>query len=267
MAPPAKTEHLWNPEQYGRFRDERSQPFFDLVALVQQQPGLRVADLGCGPGELTRELHTTFQAQSTVGVDNSEAMLTRSPAFAGDGVSFEQADLREFAVRATSRGAFDLVLSNAALQWVPEQADVITQLTQMLAPAGQLAIQVPANQDHPSHATISELIGESPFREALGGYARQFSTLVPEAYAVLLDRLGYQVQHVRLQVYVHHLATRDAVVEWVKGSQLTDYQKRLSPELFETFLERYRQRLMPRLTDSHPFVYTFKRILVWGRLA
>src|SRR5882762_9211829 len=147
---------LWNPEQYGRFRDERSRPFFDLLGLVQQRPGMRVADLGCGPGELTRDLHKTLKAQETVGVDNSEAMLAKSHAYAGHGVTFEHADLREFAERPANESAFDLVFSNAAMQWVPDQPNVIAQLTRMLAPGGQLAIQLPANQDHPSHATIRE---------------------------------------------------------------------------------------------------------------
>ena len=40
----------WNPEQYARFRAERSQPFYDLAALVQPHPGMRVLDLGCGDG-------------------------------------------------------------------------------------------------------------------------------------------------------------------------------------------------------------------------
>src|SRR5712692_3078270 len=218
---------MWNPEQYGRFRDERSRPFFDLLGLVHQRPGMRVADLGCGPGELTREMHLGLQAQETVGVDESEAMLAKSRAYAGQGVAFEQADLREFAERPETQGAFDLVFSNAAMQWVPDQPNVIAQLTKTLALNGQLAIQVPANQDHPSHATIREIVAELPFREALDSYVRLFSNLTPDAYANLLDRLGYQQQHVRLQVFVHHLADRADVVEWVRGSILTDYQKRL----------------------------------------
>jgi trans-aconitate 2-methyltransferase len=127
-----------------------------------------------------------------------------------------------------------------------------------------VAVQVPANEDHPSHATAREVAAESPFREALGGHIRTFSNLTPDAYALLLDRLGFQNQHVRLQVYAHHLQSRADVVEWVKGSMLTDYQKRLSPELFDQFLETYRERLLPRLEDRKPFLYPFKRILVWG---
>src|SRR5262245_47830693 len=76
----------WNPCQYERFRNERSQPFFDLLDLVQPRPEMRVVDLGCGTGELTRELHRRLAARETVGIDNSPAMLARTAAFAGDGL-------------------------------------------------------------------------------------------------------------------------------------------------------------------------------------
>lgn len=254
----------WNPAQYGRFQSERSRPFFDLLGLVRPHAEMRVVDLGCGGGELTREMHRLLAARETIGVDNSAAMLAGAEALAGDGLRFEQADIRDFAVREESRGAFDLVLSNAALQWVPEQAESIERLSAMLGAEGQLAIQVPSNEDHQSHAVAREVAAESPFREALGGHVRRFSNLTPEGYAVLLDRLGFREQHVRLQVYVHHLPSRDGVVEWVRGSLLTDYEKRLSPELFAAFLDRYRERLLPQLDEGRPFVYPFKRILIWA---
>jgi trans-aconitate 2-methyltransferase len=265
MGPDARRD-TWDPGQYARFRAERSRPFFDLLALVRPRPGQRVVDLGCGTGELTREMHRTLEARETVGVDNSEAMLAESRALAGDGLRFERADLREFAARPEARGAFDVVLTNAALQWLPDQAKILEDLTGLLAPGGQLAVQVPANEDHPSHMVAREVAAESPFREALGGHVRVFSNLTPEGYAVLLDRLGYAEQHVRLQVYAHRLPSRADVAEWVRGSLLTDYQKRLPPDLFAAFVERYRERLLPRLDDARPFLYPFKRILVWGCL-
>jgi trans-aconitate 2-methyltransferase len=258
---------LWNPDQYARFRGERSQPFFDLAQLIDRRPAMRVADLGCGTGELTRTLHDILQARETVGVDTSEAMLARSEASAALGLSFEQADLREFAARPESIGAFDLVLSNAVLQRLPDQPTILAQLTRMLRPDGQLAVQVGSNQDHPSHTTARELATESPFREALGGFVRTVSSLAPEAYATLLYRLGYQQQHVRLQVYAHRLASRADAVEWARGALLTDYQARLPADLWGTFLERYRERLLPRLDDSRPFVFALNRILVWGCLS
>ena len=255
------TQDAWNPAQYERFRDQRSQPFYDLLALVQPRPGMRAVDLGCGTGELTVELHRRLEARETLGVDSSAAMLAKSAAFAGAGVRFEHGDIGTFA----APHPFDLVFSNAALHWLPDHAALLQRLTGMIGADGQLAAQVPANHDHPSHAVAHAVAREAPFRDALGGYARDNPVLEPEEYAVLLDHLGYRDQHVRLQVYGHQLASRADVIEWVKGTLLTDYQRRLPVELWPQYLERYREQLLPQLEDARPYFYPFKRILFWGR--
>ncbi len=250
----------WNPEQYSRFRDERAQPFFDLMALVQPRPGMRVVDLGCGTGELTRELHVHLDARETVGIDSSPAMLAKAAGFASDGLRFVAGDIDAF----SGEGDFDLIFSNAALQWVPDHPALLRRLTAALSERGQLAVQVPANHDHPSHLVAAQVAAEAPFRDVLAGYVRQAPVLPPEEYATLLDRLGFREQLVRLHVYAHTLESREAVVEWVRGTLLTDYEKRMPPELWPSFLERYQERLLPQLADTRPFFYPFKRVLFWG---
>src|SRR5205085_1040254 len=103
----------------------------------------------------------------------------------------------------------------------------------MLAPGGQLAVQMPSNFDHSSHESAREIAAEEPFRSALDGYAGVKSVLPPERYAELLDGLGVEAQQVRLQVYGHHLESAESVIEWVRGTLLTDYQRRLGDPLFE----------------------------------
>jgi trans-aconitate 2-methyltransferase len=247
----------WDPEQYDRFAAERRQPFLDLLALVRPIPGGRAVDLGCGTGELTRALHEQLGAAETVGIDTSAAMLAKAKVYAGSGVRFEEIDIGVFAPARP----FDLVFSNAALHWVPDHPSLLERLARAVAPGGQLAFQVPANFDHPSHTAAEETASEEPFASALGGSAHPRNVLAPEAYAGLLDRLGFLEQNVRLQVYGHRLDSREGVVEWVKGSLLTDYEKRLPPELFARFVARYRQRLFAALPDQRPFFFTFKRIL------
>ena len=191
----------WDPAQYERFERERSAPFFDLLDLVEPCPGGRVVDLGCGTGELTRSLHERTGASTTLGIDSSPAMLEKSASHAGEGLTFELGDIAEWAPSEP----FDVVFSNAALHWVDDHAALFARLTSALAPGGQLAVQVPANHDHPSHLVAERVAGEEPFREALGGYVRRTPVLRPELYAELLHRLGYGSQHVRLQVYLHVL--------------------------------------------------------------
>jgi trans-aconitate 2-methyltransferase len=250
----------WNPERYARFAAERAQPFHDLLDLVRPVPGGRVVDLGCGSGELTAELHRRLRAGQTLGLDSSPAMLERARPHEGGGLRFQLGDIASF-----DGGGWDVVFSNAALQWLPDHEALFGRLVGALAAGGQLAVQMPANFDHPSHVVADELAGEEPFRSELGGWRGMAPIAPPEWYALLLDRLGLAEQHVRLQVYLHHLADREQVVEWVRGTLLTAYARRLPAELFERFLDRYRERLLPRLDDGRPYRYPFKRVLLWAR--
>lgn len=271
----------WSPTQYDRFRDERSRPFFDLLDLVQRPrlaregaersslPGARVIDLGCGTGELTRVAHERLGAAETVGVDSSAEMLARAPR--APGLRFVCRDLRE--VLARNEAPFDVILSNAALQWVPDHPALFAEITARLAPAshddpesgGQLAVQMPANFDHPSHVVAAQVATEAVFASRLAGTERPRPVLAPEDYARLLDRLGYRRQRVRLEVYAHRLASREEVVEWVRGTLLTQYRARLDDPTYEAFLRRYTERLMGVLPDERPFLYPFKRILLWAQ--
>jgi len=245
---------MWNPDQYEKFKDERKQPFRDLMALVEPRPHMRIADLGCGTGELTRELHDHLHAEETLGIDNSETMLLKSSAFGNELLRFERGDIEAF---VTDR-PFDLIFSNAALHWVPDHESLFRRLTSFLTAHGQLAVQMPANEDHPSHAIAAELA----FR--MGEHPRRSDVLPIVRYADVLHTLGFQRQNVRMQVYGHLLESTQAVVEWVRGTLLTDYEKRLGAEKFARFLRLYRERLIDALGDRRPYFYTYKRILLWA---
>lgn len=249
----------WNPDQYHRFQNERSQPFFDLLELVQPAPGGDVIDLGCGTGELTKILHEKTGARATVGLDSAETMLAKAEAYAGDGLSFRLGNIDAF------EGDFDVVFSNAALQWLNGHEVLIPAVAAHVKPGGQFAFQVPANADHPSHLVAHAVAREEPFASALSGYTRDWPVLPPERYAEMLDALGFGELHVRLQVYGHHLESSDGVVEWVKGTLLTDYERRMAPGLYQQYLARYRKRLLSEIGEHSPYFYAFKRILVRGR--
>jgi trans-aconitate 2-methyltransferase len=274
MSHPPSAPSPWDPAQYERFKSERSRPFFDLLALVQPRAGMRVVDLGCGTGELTGELHARLGAKETLGIDSSETMLAKAADVArkaGPGLRFERAGIEQWAPEASSElGArLDLVFSNAALHWVDGHEALLARMKRALAPGGQIALQMPANDDHPSHLVAAEVAREAPFcaKDALNGFVRRSSSLALERYAALLHGLGFEEQIVRMQVYGHVLDSREGVIEWVKGTLLTDYAKRMSAEMYERFLARYREALFARLEDAKPFFYTYKRMFLWGTLA
>jgi trans-aconitate 2-methyltransferase len=255
----------WNPDQYAKFAEERARPFFDLLAMVSPVPGGDVADLGCGTGELTARLHEHTGAGTTLGLDSSEAMLHKARPLSGDGLRFELGDIGEFEAQAS----FDVVFANASLHWLADHPRLLRRLAAGLRPGGQLAVQVPANSDHPSHAVAFEIARESPFSDELGDDPDTFANHIcaPEQYAELLHEIGFHEQQVRLNVYGHELASTAAVAEWTRGTTLLRFQKLLAPDQFDRFLARYRERLGEVLGDQAPYFYTFKRILFWGRLA
>jgi trans-aconitate 2-methyltransferase len=247
----------WDPTQYRRFEAERDQPFHDLLTMVEIVPGGRVVDLGCGDGRLTALAHRSLGAESTVGIDSSPAMLADAPA--GDGLSFELDDIGLWSAPAF----YDVVLSNAALQWIPDHRAVLSRWRAALRPGGQLAVQVPANFDHPSHAVVSEVADGLGLTVEPDPVA--VNVLPPEEYAAVLDDLGAVEQHVRLQVFVHHLPSSGDVVEWVKGTTLTRVKRATDAEGYERFLTAYQARLLEVIGDRAPYTYPFKRILFRAR--
>lgn len=258
----------WTPEQYERFRAERERPARDLYDLVEPVPGGRAVDLGCGTGRLTELLAAETGAAEVVGIDSSPSMLAEAAAHTSPTVRFEQGDLATWGDPADP---VDLVAANASLQWVPDHPAVLARWTAALRPGGQLAVQVPSNADHASHRVAVEVAAEERFAPAFhaaGGPPPDpvaEHVLVPEAYAELLWDLGYVEQHVRLQVYGPVLPSSAAVVEWMKGTSLTRFERLLAAPTYEALVDRYRERLVVVLGDRRPYHFAFKRILLWAR--
>jgi trans-aconitate 2-methyltransferase len=250
----------WNPAQYEKFRREREQPFYDLLALVRTTPDMRAVDLGCGTGKLTRLLHTHLEARETIGIDRSSHMLDEARASElPPGLRFEVQRIEDFHANRD----YDLIASNAALHWVDDHPALIARLADGLTAGGQLAFQVPAMHDNLSH-TIADELARTEFRADFRGWQRPQPVLAPDAYSRLLYRLGFAEQRVHLAVYPHVLPSRDDVVEWMKGTLLTEYDRHLPAGRFPAFLDAYRTRLVAALEDARPFFFPFKRILCWA---
>ena len=177
---------MWNPQQYLQFQAERDRPFFDLLAQVPGQPQT-VADLGCGTGHLTAALAQRWPQAAVVGIDSSAEMLERARPYASAQLTFEQADLQSW----RPERPLDVLISNAALQWVPDHAALIPRLAGLLSPGGTLAFQVPGNFGAPSHTLVAEVLArprwaalsEGRDKPALGSFG-------PAEYTDLLAPLG-----------------------------------------------------------------------------
>ncbi len=247
----------WNPDLYHKFQAERSAPFYDLLALVDVRPNLKVIDLGCGSGELTRQLADKLPNSHVTGLDSSPQMLDKAASFARPSLVFQQGD------QSTLTGEWDLIFSNAALQWSENHAELIPCLFNKLAPGGQIAVQVPSNHNHISHQIYRETAEEDMFKFILQGFQRYSPVLTIENYSRILFNCGAEEINIFEKIYPHVLENADAVVEWIYGTALVPYFERLG-EYQDKFIQSIHEKMRAAMPDS-PVFYPFRRILFSAR--
>jgi len=247
----------WDPQQYSQFGDERARPFFELVARIDCAAPADVVDLGCGPGPLTATLLQRWPAARVVGVDSSADMIERAAAYAVDGrLAFVQGD----AATWTPRGAVDVVVANALLQWVPGHLQLLERVSSWLRPGGVVAFQVPDNFDEPSHTLLRDLRATDRWRAQLGaGADRSAGVERPATYLDALVRLGLHAD-VWQTSYLHVLQGEDAVLEWVKGTALRPVLSALDGDDRAEFVDQY-ARALRTAYPAQPWgtVFPFRR--------
>ncbi|KFA87231.1 methyltransferase domain-containing protein [Archangium violaceum] len=244
---------MWDPQQYEHFRDARKRPFFELLARVPASAPRLVADLGCGTGDLTLTLAGRWPAAHVSGVDSSESMISealRRPAPAH--VRFELADLAHW----RTDSPLDVLVSNAALHWLPDHGALLSRLVGLLAPGGVLAFQVPANFEEPSHRRIDEVRALPRFAPALASVRRGHAESLA-FYEAHLSGLGLAVDAWET-AYLHVLPGEDAVLQWLLGTTLRPVLAALGPGEEQAFLDALRPLLRqdyPAAAHGTPFLF------------
>lgn len=253
--------HTWDPQQYLAYADERGRPFVELVARVGSDAPARVADLGCGPGNLTRLLAERWPGSRVTGVDASAAMLERAATI--DGIDWVQADAREWQPDAP----LDVLVTNAALQWIPGHLELLPRLIGLLTPGGWFAMQVPGNFAEPSHVLRDEVAALPEFAEHTSGAARP-AAHDAETYLRALAALGLEVDAWET-TYLHVLPGPDAVFEWVRATGARPVLEALPASLRPDFEDAFRARLR----EAYPadaagrLVLPFRRVFAVARAA
>jgi trans-aconitate 2-methyltransferase len=199
-----------------------------------------IADLGCGPGNLTRTLTERWPAARVVGVDNSSEMLQQAQPLSVPGrLEFVLADIASW----SSEKPLDLIVSNAALQWVGDHQALLTWFANMLAPGGTLAVQMPVLFENPAHLAIEETQADPRWKALLHGVGLHQQSVLPLVwYVERLHDLGFAVDAWQT-TYVHVLTGENPVLEWYKGTALRPLLHRLGPQAREEFLHEVGLRL------------------------
>lgn len=246
----------WDKNLYYRFRAQRTQPSIDLAARITLQRPSRVIDLGCGPGNSTGVLRQRWAEASIVGLDNSEEMI-RSARASDTDAEWVKSDIGNW----HSDTKFDVVFSNAALQWVPDHERLIPRLVEQVASPGVLAVQLPDHYDSPLFRVLIEVANDDRWSDRMSD-ARQSLTRNPLSfYYDLLSPLGGEVE-IWTTEYQHILSSHEDILTWHRGTGMRPYLEVLSREEQTEFerlvLEGY-QRAFPVAADGN-VLFPFRRL-------
>ncbi len=227
----------WRPDQYLLFEEERTRPCRDLTAQIAIESPREVIDLGCGPGNSTAVLAARWPAARITGLDSSAEMLSRA------GQSNSRCDWVRGDIAPWSReagGKYDIVFSNAALQWVDDHASVYAGLLARVKDGGVLAVQTPADIEAPAHRIMREVASSRLWRARFpAGGVREWFVHKPGYYYDLLAPAASRVQ-LWETTYFHVLPNVEAIAEWYRGTGLRPFLGALGSEADrESFVKDY----------------------------
>jgi trans-aconitate 2-methyltransferase len=255
----------WNPELYLRFGEERTRPAHDLAARARELLGdaadsrPRILDLGCGPGNSTAVLAAVFPRARISGLDSSPDMIAKARS-SGLEAEWIEADAATF----EPEGVFDLIFSNAVLQWVPAQEALLGRLALWLSPLGALAIQVPGNKESGLHQALLRTAASPAWRGRFVGLGESPRYEEPAFYFEVLEALGLSVD-VWETTYWHTLAGPRAVIDWYSGSGMRPWLDRLPAEDDK---QAFKDAVFEAASASYPprsdggVLFPFRRIFI-----
>ncbi|MBF7092489.1 methyltransferase domain-containing protein [Flavobacterium sp. ALJ2] len=249
----------WNPEKYNEFKALRYKPFFDLVAHILDKPSMKVIDLGCGTGELTQMLSDKLTNPSVKGIDSSKEMLEKAKEFTS--IQFDQKTIEE---QINTGEKCDLIFANASIQWVDNHEELFPKIISLLNSDGQLAIQMPCQNENLLNQIVIELVQEEPYKSALNNWKRLSPVLTMDDYAQILFENGGTDIVIYQKVYPMIAESTDELYEFISGSTLVPYFERLEGTIKEQFIQEFKNRIQKRF-NKIPSLYAFKRILLYAR--
>ena len=246
----------WNPEQYEKFIKDRTQPAIDLANRLEVKEVKRILDLGCGTGNSTRILKDRFSDAMVFGADNSDEMLAKAKKTHPD-IEFIHLDVGGDLSEVKER--FDIVFSNACIQWIPNHKILLPKLMSLIKHGGVLAVQIPIQSEHPVHIIMKELVITSKWKDKLS--QRNYNNLSTSEYYDVLSGISDDFEMWET-IYCHRMPSYESIIEWYKGTGLRPYLEQLSKTDAEDFVRDVYRELKNRyrIQSNGEIMFRFPRL-------
>lgn len=247
----------WNSKQYLKFQKERTQPAIDLVSRIALDSPTSIIDIGCGPGNSSAVLQNSFLNAKILGVDYSVNMLERARKDHPT-IDFRQLDASADDWKLQEK--FDIVFSNACIQWIPEHRKLLTKMMGILNNGGKMAIQVPMNYEEPIHKIIGDISSSEKWHNKFCN-PRVFYTLTVEEYYDILSEISSDFE-IWVTTYCHRMNSHNDIIEWYKSTGLKPYLDVLNDEDKNIFISEVYNELKKQypVQNNGEIIFRFPRL-------
>jgi trans-aconitate 2-methyltransferase len=158
-------------------------------------------------------------------------------------------------------GKFDLVFSNAALQWFENQDKVINNLSSILTTNGMLAMQIPYFSEMTINNCIKEVVDSYEGNEFDGLENELGVCFSPEFYYKELTKYFSNIQLWQTSYY-HIMDKHEDILDFYKSTGLRPYTERLKDKKKEEFLSNILEEIRKQyaIQTDGKLLFEFKRI-------
>ncbi len=228
----------WSARQYLKFLNERTLPSRDLVSKINVENPRKIIDIGCGPGNSSCVLKNRFPSAKVYGADISENMLENAKNNHPD-IEFFKFDANcDFEKLSCD---YDIVYSNACIQWIKNQERVIKNMFSLVKSGGVLAVQVPVNFNEPVHKRLESLGKKDKWFSKIGiekiFYNEDDNNYFDIVSSLTDDFIVWET------TYCHRVKSYKDIVEWYRGTCLRPYLAHLSEEEGQIFCDEFLEEL------------------------
>ena len=221
-------------------------------------PGMRVIDVGCGPGKSTALLHRLAQpGGAAVGVDVSDSRIGYARQHYGkEGIEFVLSSVTE---SLEALGFFDFVWIRFLLEYFREEAfDIVANLHGILKPGGILCL-IDLDYNCLSHFPMPERLSKTLFELMMAlETCSNFDPFAGRRLYHHLYRLG--CRSIRMDLHPHHLIYGELgdidATNWMMKGQVAAKRAAYSFGMYPGGLEEFLQDFRAFFEDPARFTYT-----------
>ncbi len=247
----------WNPDLYMKFNKERIQPTIDLISRIDFDKPEKIIDIGCGPGNSTQILVQRWPDSKIVGADNSPAMIEK----AKKDYPYQKWILFD-AEKDNIDEKYDIVFSNAALQWMSNQKDILKRFFKLLSKNGLIAVQIPLFWEMPIGKSISKIEESDKWASKIKGIKDLMTVHSINFYYDCLSELSDKIE-IWITDYLHIMKSHLAILEMMRSTALKIYLEKLKDDEEK---KEFEELVLKDIKSDYPqqknekVIFPFKRL-------